>query len=77
MKKIHNKKMIAPIIIVICLVLVILVYFVVPIIMFGVSMLLRAALIIGLIAVIAVAIHVLRDRIKEIRSGKEDDLGKY
>lgn len=73
----HGKKMIAPIIITILLVL----YYV------GISLLFIADNDIGMtakllfviipLAVVGVLIYVLFNRIEEIRSGEEDDLGKY
>ena len=76
MKK-HGKKMIAPIIIISCVVL----YYIFIVIVFlfvdGISVLIKIPGLVIPIALIGIGIFVLRERIKEIRSGEEDDLGKY
>lgn len=77
MAKNQNKKMIAPVVIVICLVVFGLLNVVLPAIAFGLPSLIRIGMFIATIAAVAIAIYVLRERIKEIRSGQEDDLGKY
>ena len=76
MKKEHRRKMIAPIIITVILVLYYVIYF-------GICVLipipLIAKLLFGIIPLLlsGVCIYVLVERIKEIRSGEEDDLSKY
>ncbi|OCN03190.1 hypothetical protein A7X67_13775 [Clostridium sp. W14A] len=73
----HWKKMIAPIVITVAAVAVFLLW------LLGFAMApglpLPYKIIAGLIpaALIGVAVFVLAERIKEIRSGEEDDLGKY
>ena len=42
-----------------------------------VPMWLRGVLMLGPLAIVAVLIYVTMERIKEIRSGEEDDLSKY
>ena len=70
------KKMIAPIIITVILLIVLLSYgviwFVVPI-----AVILKIIIGIILLGLCGVSIFVLIERIKEIRSGEEDDLSKY
>lgn len=75
MKK-QNKKMIAPIIIAVILVLY---YIVFTIVCFMVPMPIIAKLVMAIIplALAGVSIFVLIERINEIRSGEEDDLSKY
>ena len=77
MKNNQNKKMIMPVVIVVLIVVFTIVNVIMPILFLGLSLLLRAVFFVATIAVIVIAIHVLRERIKEIRSGQEDDLGKY
>ena len=71
MKHGHGKKMIAPVIITIIIVL----YY----LGIGVFFLLTPTVPVVLVSVLlsGVMISVLISRIKEIRSGEEDDLGKY
>lgn len=70
------KKMIAPIIITVILLIVLLSYgviwFIVPI-----AVILKIIIGIILLGLCGVSIFVLIERIKEIRSGEEDDLSKY
>lgn len=72
----HWKKLIAPIIIAI---IVIIILFVQLAGIISTDMILQAKIpiSIGLIALIGAVIFVLIERIKEIRSGDEDDLSKY
>ena len=76
MKKEHRNKMIAPIIITAIIILYYVIYF-------GVCVLIPVPLIVkllfGIIPLLlsGVCIYVLIERIKEIRSGEEDDLSKY
>jgi len=76
MKKEHRNKMIAPIIITAIIILYYVIYF-------GVCMLIPinfvVKLLFGIIPLLlsGVCIYVLVERIKEIRSGEEDDLSKY
>ncbi len=70
------KKMIAPIIITVILLIVLLSYgviwFIVPI-----AVILKIIIGIILLGLCGVSIFVLIERIREIRSGEEDDLSKY
>ncbi len=72
----HFKKLIAPIIITI--ITVIYLCFIMMVFLFnsvsGGVMLLGVVI---LLILILVSVYVLMERIKEIRSGEEDDLGKY
>ena len=72
----HTKKMIAPIIIVF-LNLVYYAALAVFLIKFGAPLLLKIIGIIVPAAVSAAFIWLLAERIKEIKGGEEDDLGKY
>ena len=73
----HKKKMIAPIIITVIF-LVYYIGFAAACILIE-NMPLLAKILCGVIPLIlaGVCIYVLAERIKEIRSGEEDDLGKY
>ena len=76
MKK-HWKKVIAPVIIIFCAILYYVVVGAVFLIIDGIAIPIK---ILGLTipaAFIGVSIFVLRERINEIRSGEEDDIGKY
>lgn len=73
--KIHKKKMLAPIVVTVIMILYYVVYF-----SFLISLLngiWRYALGIVPLALSAVMIYVCIDRIKEIRTGEEDDIGQY
>ena len=72
----HQKKMIAPIVITVLLSAYMLTYFVVLLI---VPMTVWVKVLIGLIplALLGASVFVLVQRIKEIRSGEEDDLSQY
>ena len=72
----HWKKLIAPIIIAI---IVIIILFVQLAGIISTDMILQAKIpiSIGLIALMGAVIFVLIERIKEVRSGDEDDLSKY
>lgn len=72
----HQKKMIAPIVITILLSAYMLAYFFV---LLSVPMPIWVKVIIGLIplGLLGASIYVLLQRIKEIRSGEEDDLSQY
>lgn len=72
----HKKKMVAPIIIAAVILLYYVIFFIVCLCI-PLPLILR--LLAGLIpaALGGVCIYVLVERIKEIRSGEEDDLGKY
>lgn len=73
----HKKKMIAPIIITIILLLYYLGFACLCFFIEGMPV--WCKLVMGIVPLIlaAVCIFVLAERIKEIRSGEEDDLGKY
>jgi len=72
----HTKKLIAPVIIT-----ALLVVYLGVILVQGVSstglLSNKAAVIIVLVTLIGVSLYVLYERIKEVRSGEEDDLSKY
>lgn len=72
----HQKKMIAPIVITVLLSAYMLTYFLV---LLSVPMPVWAKVLVGLIplAMLGASIYVLIQRIKEIRSGEEDDLSQY
>lgn len=74
--KSHTKKLIAPVVIT-----ALLIVYLVIILVQGVSstglMSNKAVVIVVLLALIGVSLYVLYERIKEVRSGEEDDLSKY
>ncbi len=72
----HQKKMVAPIVITTLLSVYMLAYFFV---LLSVPMPVFVKVIIGLIplGLLGASIYVLLQRIKEIRSGEEDDLSQY
>ncbi len=72
----HQKKMIAPIVVTILLSAYMLTYFLV---ILSVPMPVWVKVLIGLIplGVLGASIYVMLQRIKEIRSGEEDDLSQY
>ncbi len=71
----HKKKMIAPVIITVCLIAYYVLYFA---LILAVTES-RWAVLLGIVPAVlgAVSIYVCVQRIAEIRSGEEDDLGKY
>ena len=73
----HTRKMIAPVIITICTVL----YYIGIAVLFTVvddmPGIIKAFLLIVMLLLSGVMVAVLMNRIKEIRSGEEDDLSKY
>ena len=72
----HGRKMIAPFVVVLCIIL----YYIMGIfVLFGFNLPnIVKILAIGLSIIITVVlIKVLVERIKEIKEGEEDDLGKY
>ena len=71
----HGKKMVAPIVITVLTVIYFIVYF--TLLIHAVEGIARIALGVVPLAFIGVMIGVCVQRIKEIRSGEEDDLGKY
>jgi len=72
----HQKKMIAPIVITILLSAYMLTYFIV---ILSVPMPVWIKVLVGLIplAFLCASVYVMLQRIKEIRSGEEDDLSQY
>lgn len=72
----NEKKMIAPIIITVLLVLTVLAYVgiwaIIPI-----PVIFKLVIVLILMALIGVAVYNLYERIQEIRSGEEDDLSDY
>lgn len=75
MKK-SSKKLIAPIIIAVLLVSYFIIFLTFPLFM-GIPLIAKVVGIIVPLSLIGVSIFVLVERIKEIRSGEEDDLSKY
>ena len=76
MKKEHRKKMVAPIVITVLFVLYLMAYVVLVILAAGWS----PAMLLLTIPLVALGIGmvvVLKERIREIKSGEEDDLEKY
>lgn len=73
----HIKKLIAPVIITIIIVLYCTGFAVVCLVVQGIPLSRRLFLGIIPLALAGVMIYVLLTRIKEIRSGEEDDLSKY
>lgn len=73
----HGKKMVAPIIITIIVVLYYAVFAFLCFFIEGIPLILK--ILFGVVPLIlaAVCIYVLIERIEEIRSGEEDDLSKY
>ena len=72
----HNKKIIAPVIVVLCITL----YYFIGVnilIKFNVPNIIKIIALIFSIVITIVFIMVLIERIKEIKQGEEDDLGKY
>ena len=71
----HGKKMVAPIVITILMILYYILYFGIVIHLIGKL----AAVLLGIIPLLlsGVMIYVCVERIKEIRGGEEDDLSKY
>ncbi|MCM1125364.1 MAG: hypothetical protein NC429_02745 [Lachnospiraceae bacterium] len=73
----HAKKMIAPIIITIIVVLYYLVFASVCLLVYGIPLIIKLLFGIIPLALAGVMIYVLLTRINEIRSGEEDDLSQY
>ena len=71
------KKMVAPVIVCILVVLYLAGLAFAVIMAADMPVLFRASLIVGLIALAGVMVGVAVSRMKEIRSGEEDDLGNY
>lgn len=72
----HLKKMIAPIVIT-CIVMVYLVLYIVIVWMVAIPRWIQISGLIFLLILIGVSVGMLAERIKEIRSGEEDDLSNY
>lgn len=72
----HTKKMIAPIVIT-AITVVYLVLYLTIVLYIEAPMWMSLTLGLILVGLIGVSIHVLIERINEIRSGEEDDLSKY
>ena len=72
----QKKKMVAPIVITILLVLY-LIFYIAACVMWNFPAGFKVLGILILLAAIGVCVFVLVERIKEIRSGEEDDLSKY
>ena len=72
----HGRKMIAPIVVVLC----ILIYYsagIYVLFRFNIPNIVKLLAIILSILITVVLIKVLAERVKEIKEGEEDDLGKY
>ena len=72
----HGRKMIAPVVVVLCIML----YYAIGIYVlfkFNLPNIVKVIAIILSILVTAVLIKVLAERVKEIKGGEEDDLGEY
>ena len=72
----HGRKMIAPVVVVLILISYYFagVYF---LLRFNIPIMIKAMIIILSVLLTAVLIKVLIERIREIKQGEEDDLGKY
>lgn len=77
MKNNHMKKLVAPIIITVLLIIAYILWGVSVALFLEVSIFLKLIWLIIPIILIGVCIYVLIERIIEIRSGEEDDLSKY
>jgi len=73
----HSQKMLAPIIITVIFVLYYIGFAAICLLVPGIPLLLKLFFGIVPLALAGVMIYVLVTRIKEIRSGEEDDLSKY
>ncbi len=73
----HTKKMIAPVIIVSILVAYYLGFAAVVMLVSGIPLMIKLLFGIVPLLIAGVAIYVLIERVKEIRSGEEDDLSNY
>ena len=72
----HGRKMIAPVVVVLC----IMIYYSVGIYVLlrtDISSIIKIMAVIFSVLITVVLIKVLAERIKEIKEGEEDDLGKY
>ncbi|MCL1810899.1 MAG: hypothetical protein FWG41_01570 [Methanomassiliicoccaceae archaeon] len=73
-----EKRLIAPVIITACIVLFCVLSAVVGLILIDeVGLAAAAVWLVIMLAIIGIHIFILAQRVKEIRSGEEDDLGKY
>lgn len=77
MEQNHGKKMVAPFviagIIIVYYAAIAFVFFLIP----EIPMIIKVVIVVVPLALAGVAVAVLVERIKEIRSGEEDDLSKY
>lgn len=71
-----TQKLIAPIIITIVCILALIAYMGI-VFAASIPIWLKAAGAVALLVLVGVAVYVLFERIQEVRSGEEDDLGKY
>lgn len=76
MKK-HRKKLIAPIIITILIVLYFIFYMFIGASIAEIPILMKVLALVIPIGLIVLSIYMLFERIDEIKGGEEDDLGKY
>lgn len=73
----HRKKLVAPIVITVLLGLYFIGFSIVCLYMPEMSMVIKIFMFCVPLALVVVAIYMLVERIKEIRSGEEDDLSEY
>ena len=76
MKK-HTKKLIAPIVITVLIVLYFIVYMFIGSTIPGMPMFLKVLVLIIPICLIVLSVYMLFERVDEIKGGEEDDLSKY
>ena len=72
----HNKKIIAPVVVVVCITL----YYSIGVMILtklNIPIMLKIVVLVFSLIIAMVFISVLIERIKEIKQGEEDDLGKY
>ena len=73
----HSKKMIAPVVIAVCIILYYAAVGIALLFVGNIALVIKIPILIIPLAIIGVSVFVLRERIKEIRSGEEDDLSQY
>ncbi len=71
-----SSKLIAPVVITVILVIILMTYFFLCTFM-PVPGIIKVLILLALLALMGVSVYNLVERIQEIRSGEEDDLGKY
>ena len=73
----NTKKLIAPIIITIVVVIYFIFYMTIGFKLYVLPFIMRAILVVVPLALMLVSIYMLYERIQEIKGGEEDDLSKY